>query len=594
MTINSSSTGSSSVSACDSYTWEGNTYTTSGAYTHTYLNEAGCDSVHTLNLTITPSTTHTTTIAACGNYTWSVNGQTYSQSGNYYVVNGCHTETLDLVIYNNSTTTITASGPLALCAGGNVTLSADNAASYLWSNGATTQSIVVSAAGTYSVTATSNGGCVASSNAVTVVNKSMPTAMKIKAVGLTTVCDPLTVAFVIDLPLGATTGFNYQWASGGSPIIGATDSTYTAIGASSGSISLTVSGSNCLKTSAGKAYTIKPLPTANFTAGGPTTFCQGQSVTLTAPTILGYTYTWLNNGVSAGAGVTKIFKVAGSITMIAKLAGCADTTINPITIVVNPLPIAIVAADPSTPTTFCAGQICNLWASPTSAANYHWVSGLNLIDLPTYINNVTTAGAWKVIVTDNNGCVSKTSAGITTKVNAIPVAGITITGTAAQIAFATNSFIKLNATPSTGVTWQWYLNGNPISGATTKSYNATTAGAYTVACTKLGCTGISTAVNLTKASAKEEVGTTNNTGETVFEMTAYPNPVNDVLTVKVSGIENVDGMIQVMDINGKLIISKALRQAQGDINMSGEATGTYFIRYKDNEGRTGTLKVVKE
>ena len=38
LTINSSNTGSSSVTACDSYTWDGVVYTTSGTYSNTYTN----------------------------------------------------------------------------------------------------------------------------------------------------------------------------------------------------------------------------------------------------------------------------------------------------------------------------------------------------------------------------------------------------------------------------------------------------------------------------------------------------------------------------------------------------------------------------
>ncbi|MFM7585711.1 MAG: cohesin domain-containing protein, partial [Bacteroidota bacterium] len=35
---------------------------------------------------------------ACDSYTWSVNGQSYTQSGTYTSVNGCHTETLNLTV----------------------------------------------------------------------------------------------------------------------------------------------------------------------------------------------------------------------------------------------------------------------------------------------------------------------------------------------------------------------------------------------------------------------------------------------------------------------------------------------------------------
>jgi len=96
----------SSASACDSYTWnvDGQTYTASG----TYSSVSGC---HTeiLNLTITPSTSNTTTASVCDTYTWNVDGQTYTASGTYSSVNGCHTEILNLTITPSTSNTTTAS-----------------------------------------------------------------------------------------------------------------------------------------------------------------------------------------------------------------------------------------------------------------------------------------------------------------------------------------------------------------------------------------------------------------------------------------------------------------------------------------------------
>jgi hypothetical protein len=52
-----------SISACGSYTWHGNTYTTSNnTATWTSVNAGGCDSVVTLNLTIKAATSSTSTI----------------------------------------------------------------------------------------------------------------------------------------------------------------------------------------------------------------------------------------------------------------------------------------------------------------------------------------------------------------------------------------------------------------------------------------------------------------------------------------------------------------------------------------------------
>jgi hypothetical protein len=81
--INSPNTGSSTVTTCDAYSWNGTTYTTSGAYTQTLTNSVGCDSVHTVNLTINNSSTLSDSyLSICdANYSW--NGTIYTISGAY-------------------------------------------------------------------------------------------------------------------------------------------------------------------------------------------------------------------------------------------------------------------------------------------------------------------------------------------------------------------------------------------------------------------------------------------------------------------------------------------------------------------------------
>lgn len=110
LTINNSSTGSETVTECDSYTWNtnGQTYTQTGQYTSVLTNQSGCDSTVTLNLTITNSNTGSETVTACDSYTWNTNGQTYTQSGQYTEVltnqDGCDsTVTLDLTITQPNT-----------------------------------------------------------------------------------------------------------------------------------------------------------------------------------------------------------------------------------------------------------------------------------------------------------------------------------------------------------------------------------------------------------------------------------------------------------------------------------------------------------
>ncbi|MDB4517000.1 hypothetical protein N9089_05310, partial [Crocinitomicaceae bacterium] len=110
LTINNSTTGTDTQTACGSYIWiDGNTYTSSNnSATHVLTNAAGCDSTVTLDLTINYSTTGTDTQTACDSYTW-MDGNTYTISNNtatHIIPNaaGCDsTVTLDLTI-NNSTT----------------------------------------------------------------------------------------------------------------------------------------------------------------------------------------------------------------------------------------------------------------------------------------------------------------------------------------------------------------------------------------------------------------------------------------------------------------------------------------------------------
>jgi hypothetical protein len=78
-------TNTTSATACDTYTWSvnGQTYTTSGTYTGTSTDANGCTVDETLNLTINASTSNTTSATACDTYTWSVDGMTYTTSGTY-------------------------------------------------------------------------------------------------------------------------------------------------------------------------------------------------------------------------------------------------------------------------------------------------------------------------------------------------------------------------------------------------------------------------------------------------------------------------------------------------------------------------------
>ena len=98
---------------------------------------------------------------------WSTGATTFSitvtASGDYYVINTTNcgsiiSNHIIVTVNPNPVPTITASGPTTFCQGGSVVLTASASSSYLWSTGATTQSITVSASGSYSVSVTDANG----------------------------------------------------------------------------------------------------------------------------------------------------------------------------------------------------------------------------------------------------------------------------------------------------------------------------------------------------------------------------------------------------------------------------------------------------
>ena len=110
LTVNPMVTAEEHVTACDSYTWNGETYTQSGEYVYTTVAANGCDSIVTLHLTINNSEIgETEYVTICYGETFTWNGQTYSTEGEYNVVLtnalGCDsTGTLHLTIMPEATT----------------------------------------------------------------------------------------------------------------------------------------------------------------------------------------------------------------------------------------------------------------------------------------------------------------------------------------------------------------------------------------------------------------------------------------------------------------------------------------------------------
>ncbi|WP_276505062.1 beta strand repeat-containing protein, partial [Terrimonas pollutisoli] len=238
---------------------------------------SGSISSYQWNLNGTPisgATSATYTATAAGNYTVTVtNSNTCSFTSAAFAV----------TVNPLPAATITAGGPTTFCAGGSVTLTASAGSSWLWSNGATTQSIIVNASGSYSVTVTDGNGCSATSAASTVTVNTV-TAGTISTDQ--TICSGGNPAAFTSVAATGSGTLAYQWQSsttdcttGFSNISGATTATYdppTGLAVTTyyrRVATFTLSGVPCTATSNCVTVTVNTVTAGSIT--GTQTICGG-------------------------------------------------------------------------------------------------------------------------------------------------------------------------------------------------------------------------------------------------------------------------------------------------------------------------------
>ena len=381
--------------------------------------------------------------------------------------------------------TITVSGASTFCTGFktqlNVTSEAGSMLMWLL-NGSTSpnQSGVITTGGSYSVTATKSG-C-SSTSAPTVITVTNLPAPTITASGSTTFCQGGSV------DLTASSGTSYQWYDGTTLLTGATNATFTAN--ASGNYNVMVFNPNgCNALSASMALTAIISPAATITAGGVTTFCQGNNVVLTANT--GSSYKWMNGGntINGATNVTYTASSTGSYTVeVANASNCKATS-SATSVTVNASPTATITAGGAT--TFCQGS--NVVLTASTGTSYKWMLGGNAISGATNAAcTATSAGSYTVEITSNLACKA-TSGAITVTLSVAVTPTIT---TAESTNICAGWSITMGASPA--LSYQWILNGKAMSGETNSAYTATSAGSYTVeAISGPNCKATSAALDVT-------------------------------------------------------------------------------------------------
>jgi hypothetical protein len=77
-------------------------------------------------------------------------------------------------------------------------------------------------------------------------------------------------------------------------------------------------------------------------------------------------------------------------------------------------------------------------------------------------------------------------------------------------------------------------------------------------------------------------------------LSAFPNPTSNALTLSLENYDTTNLRYELFDINGRLIKSNKLNGNQTQIDMTGNATGTYLLIINDKSKKLKTFKIIKQ
>lgn len=595
---------------------------TGGTYSVAVIDADGCEASDSITVSFYSEiiTTLSDTVSACTGTTVTLDpGATFtsylwndlstaatldvSTAGSYTVTvtdpNGCSASATSVVSFDTPAT-VTLGNDTAICGGFTLLLDAGAGyTTYLWSNGQSSQSVSVAAAGTYWVEVTlAPSACPGRDTIVVTTEPAISLGSDV------TICQGDTA--ILDPVVTYTT---YLWNTGTtSPTLPVTVS---------GTYTLTVTDINGCINSDEINVTVNPAPVVDL--GSDIDLCDGESVSLDAGSGF-FNYLW---NIGSSTQTINVSQQGTYTVTITDLSGC--TAFDEINITVNPLPAVDLGPDFN----LCPGSGAVLDGGP-GMSSYLWSDGstgqLLLISTDgTYTITVTdsvgcintdtiTVGLWiapvVTLMSDTTLCDGETlvidagsgfsgyawNTGETTQSISVTQANLyTVTVTDAngctgwddvQVDFYAPVPVpvitqNLNTLVSSGATGnQWYsVPGGMIPGATGNTYDPGQNGTFYVIVTDSnGCQS---------APSPDYIfvfdGIAENPGLT---FTLYPNPTSGGVTIALpAGMISGEWHAELFDLNGKVVLHSG--NISGDhtrLNTGRIGQGVYYLRVSSANG----------
>ena len=339
---------------------------------------------------------------------------------------------------------------------------------------------------------------------------------------------------------------------------------------------ITASANGC-SSSTTSAITVKPKPTVNSTPVNQS-ICSGNTISqinITNPNnVIGTIFTWTRDNLGSVTGIAGNGSGATIVGTLTNSMNTPQTTVFAITAIANNCssltnaavivkPIPSVSSNPANQT-ICSGTTINpiLNTNPNNVAGtvFSWtrnnasiVTGLSSVgtgaSIAAILNNATNTQQTTnfTIVASANGCISTTNAKVI--VNPVPTINLM-----SSISVSQGERIRLGGTPvATGnqpFSYLWTPNFNiDYDTISNPIIRANLSKSYTLRVTdRNGCI------------AEKSIDVT------VIGFYVYPNPTHDIVKISGSRVENGTYRISVLDMSGKILMTKQILIQFNDLN----------------------------
>lgn len=412
----------------------------------------------------------------------------------------------------------------------------------LWSNGATSDNLTGLSSGAYSLTVTDVNACSTTENIIVPSLSNLSVNSSSNDVS----CANTSTGQIILVAANGVEPYSYSWSNN----VVAAD---TANNLAAGTYSCTITdATGCVVVI---FDTLTELSQIQAISNGDAIVCSPSStadIGVSAQNGVGnYTYSWLNSTVDTS---TYSNAIIGDYTCIVTDAlGCTDTVNS--SVILTDFDVSVTSNS-----LLCngtnTGSVTLSATGGTTPYSYDWT---NSTSTSSNISGLS-GGTYECVVVDADGCIDTVSA-IVTEPSELTVSVVTTDEVSGN-----DGAIDLSVSGGTSPYQFIWSNGS-----TAEDVNNLVGDDYIFTITDAnGCTYSDT------VTVESTVGINDYVSNIIWSV--YPNPGRELITITGEGIGN----LEVMDVNGKLIVSTFISTNSRSVNLSNLDRGTYLIRFNDS------------